>query len=89
MCIRDRQYIPDNIRVIAQGEYVAESLKDYLCRHPEMDIKCTKNNRDVYKRQGAIKRYWRHGLFSNVQITAEKIDNTEIPKRIAKAAGYK
>ena len=26
-----QQYIPDNIRVIAQGEYVAESLKDYLC----------------------------------------------------------
>lgn len=24
-----QQYIPDNIRVIAQGEYVAESLKDY------------------------------------------------------------
>ena len=38
-----RQYIPDHISVIAQGEYVAESLKDYLKRHPEMDAKCTKN----------------------------------------------
>ena len=29
---------------------------------------------------GAIKRYWKHGLFSNVQITAEKIEgNTEVP----------
>ena len=34
-----RQYIPDHISVIAQGEYVAESLKDYLKRHPEMDAK--------------------------------------------------
>ena len=38
-----RQYIPDHISVITQGEYVAESLKDYLKRHPEMDAKCTKN----------------------------------------------
>lgn len=35
-----RQYIPDHISIIAQGEYVAESLKDYLKRHPEMDAKC-------------------------------------------------
>lgn len=27
---------------------------------------------------GAIKRYWRHGLFSNVQITAEKIENEKV-----------
>lgn len=38
-----RQYIPDHISIIAQGEYVAESLKDYLKRHPEMDAQCTKN----------------------------------------------
>lgn len=38
-----RQYIPNRISIIAQGEYVAESLKDYLKRHPEMDAKCTKN----------------------------------------------
>jgi outer membrane protein insertion porin family len=27
---------------------------------------------------GAIKRYWRHGLFSNVQITAEKIEDGKV-----------
>lgn len=31
---------------------------------------------------GAIKRYWRHGLFSNVRITAEKIENNKIWLRI-------
>lgn len=36
-------FTPDNVKIIAQGEYVAKSLKDYLFRHPEMDIKCTKN----------------------------------------------
>lgn len=38
-----RQYIPEHISVISQGEYVAQSLKDYLRRHPDMDAKCTKN----------------------------------------------
>ena len=37
-----RQYVPENIRTVAQGEYVAHSLEDYLHRHPEMDARCTK-----------------------------------------------
>ena len=32
---------------------------------------------------GAIKRYWRHGLFSNVQITAEKIEGNKIWLKIS------
>lgn len=36
------RHIPRGVRVIAQGHYVAESLKDYLRRHPEMETKCTR-----------------------------------------------
>lgn len=43
-----RQYIPDHISVIAQGEYVAKSLKNYLKRHPEMDAKCTKTGNCLF-----------------------------------------
>lgn len=35
--------VPDNIQVIAQGEIVAESLVDYLQRHPEVETLCSKN----------------------------------------------
>ncbi len=38
-----RKYVPEQIHVIPQGEYVARSLKDYLKRHPEMNTKCTQN----------------------------------------------
>lgn len=38
-----RQYSPQYVRIVTQGEYVAKSLKDYLSRHPEMDAKCTRN----------------------------------------------
>lgn len=34
--------LPDDVQVISQGEIVAQSLKDYLERHPEMDEKCSK-----------------------------------------------
>lgn len=35
------KYVPRDVRVIPQGEYVADSLKDYLRRHAEMDALCT------------------------------------------------
>ncbi|MDE7441930.1 MAG: glutamate racemase [Muribaculaceae bacterium] len=38
-----RRYAPQNIRVIAQGDLVADSLADYLCRHPEIESICSKN----------------------------------------------
>lgn len=38
-----RQHLPAGTNVITQGSYVAESLKDYLSRHQEMDTKCTKS----------------------------------------------
>ena len=40
--------VPKNINLISQGEYVAESLKDYLHRHPEMDKKCSKGGTIQY-----------------------------------------
>ncbi|MFA8433758.1 MAG: glutamate racemase [Marinifilaceae bacterium] len=39
-----RKYLPSEIRLVAQGEIVARSLKDYLNRHPEMDVRCTKGS---------------------------------------------
>ena len=38
-----KQFVPSHIRIIAQGEYVAQSLQDYLTRHPEMNDRCSKN----------------------------------------------
>lgn len=38
-----RSFLPENIKLVSQGEIVAKSLKDYLNRHPEIDIVCSKN----------------------------------------------
>ena len=36
------KYLPAGVRVVPQGEYVAESLKSYLERHPNIEAKCSK-----------------------------------------------
>lgn len=36
------KYIPSSVRIIPQGEYVANSLKDYLMRHANISDACTK-----------------------------------------------
>ena len=69
-----RQYIPDHISVIAQGEYVAESLKDYLKRHPEMDAKCTKNgNCQFYTTEAEEKFSESASTFLKQQISVKNI----------------
>ena len=40
-----QKYTPKHIRIVAQGEYVARSLQDYLNRHPEMDARCEKGGK--------------------------------------------
>ena len=37
-----KEYTPEGINIITQGEYVADSLKDYLKRHNEINSRCTK-----------------------------------------------
>ena len=37
------KYVNPGVRIVPQGEYVAESLRNYFIRHPEMESKCTKN----------------------------------------------
>jgi glutamate racemase len=40
-----KKHLPENIKVLAQGEVIAHSLKDYLQRHPEIEGKCGKSGK--------------------------------------------
>ena len=42
------KYLPSGVRVVPQGEYVADSLKDYLERHPEMASRCSRQGQVHY-----------------------------------------
>lgn len=43
-----KQYVPEGIHIVSQGELVAKSLQDYLKRHPEMDARCTRGGTCTY-----------------------------------------
>lgn len=66
--------MPSGITTVAQGEFVAKSLKDYLQRHPEMDKKCTKGGRCVYRTTEAEDKFIESAsTFLNEAIKVERI----------------
>ena len=52
-----RQFTPSHIHLIAQGEYVAHSLKDYLMRHPEIKSRCTANGTCEFLTTESIEKF--------------------------------
>ena len=68
------KYLPKGVKIISQGEYVANSLKDYLERHTQIERKCaqggstrylTTENPDKFKESARI--------FLNEEIQVENI----------------
>lgn len=69
-----RKHVPPHIRIITQGQYVAQSLKDYLYRHPEIEERCTQNGDCTYlTTENCIKFQENANLFLNRKITAQHI----------------
>lgn len=49
-----RQHTPGHIKILPQGELIAQSLVDYLNRHPEVESRCSKNsNMQFYTTENA------------------------------------
>lgn len=70
-----QQFLPAGVQVVSQGAWVAESLKDYLQRHPEMDKKCTKGGRCVYRTTEAEEKFTESAsIFLNESIRGERIN---------------
>lgn len=42
------EYTPDDVTVLSQGQIIADSLFDYLNRHPEIADKCSKHGQTQY-----------------------------------------
>lgn len=69
-----RNFMPENIQIVAQGEYVANSLKDYLLRHPEMERKCTREGRcSFYTTEAEEKFTGSASTFLNREISVQRI----------------
>ena len=69
-----QKFIPQGVKVVAQREYVATSLKDYLHRHPEMDMKCTREGKcRFYTTEAEDKFIESASMFLNENITVQRI----------------
>lgn len=69
-----RKYVPEEIEIVSQGEYVASSLRRYLDVHTEMDAKCTKNGTCRYLTTEASDIFLQTAsIFLNENIQAESI----------------
>ena len=69
------KYVSPSIRIISQGEYVADSLKAYLERHPEMEHKCTKGGScHYYTTENADKFKDSASIFLHEKVNVSHID---------------
>lgn len=68
------KYMPQRIHVIEQGHIVAESLKDYLRRHPEMEERCAKGGTCQYLTTEDARRFSSlASVFVNEEVDARHI----------------
>lgn len=70
-----RRYVPEHAKVVIQGDIVAESLADYLKRHPEMEKRCTRGATCRYMTTESPEAFIRLSrIFLGEEIKARHID---------------
>ena len=68
------KYVPRGVKIIPQGEYVANSLKDYMVRHPEIDAKCSKGGRCHYMTTESVDKFSESAqLFLHEMVDVEQV----------------
>ena len=68
------KYIPSGVRIVPQGEYVADSLKKYLQRHTDIDSQCSKGGTVKYLTTENPENFSQQAqLFLHEQVNVEKV----------------
>lgn len=69
-----RRLLTPSMKVLAQGEYVAQSLKNYLVRHPEMDSRLSKHGIVRYYTTEQAERFAKTAsIFLDREVNAQTI----------------
>ncbi len=70
-----KQFVQDDITILSQGEIVAQSLADYLNRHPEIAENCSQNRTRRFLTTDSTEDFDAHAnVFWGDNITSEFID---------------
>ena len=69
------EYLPVGVKLISQGEIIADSLTDYLQRHPEIENKCSKNRNRIFYTTDSTEDFDNHAeIFFGEKIQSRHID---------------
>lgn len=69
-----REYLPVDVKLLSQGTIVAESLVDYLHRHPEIDSLCSKNGKREFFTTDSAEDFDNHAtLFFGEPVQSSRI----------------
>jgi len=69
-----QKYVPENIKILQQGEITAEKLLEYLNRHPEMDNRLSKNQNLRFQTTESAENFnGKAALFMGRKVEAEHV----------------
>jgi glutamate racemase len=69
-----QKYVPENIKILQQGEITAEKLREYLERHPEIDKRLSKNGTLRFQTTESAENFeGKAALFIGHKVVAEHV----------------
>ncbi len=73
------EFMPVGVKLLSQGEIVAESLADYLKRHPEMETRCSKNGHREFYTTDSTADFDNHAaIFYGQPVSSRHVDLNQI-----------
>lgn len=70
-----KKFSPSGLQILSQGKFIAESLENYLLRHPDMEKACTKDGyTKYYTTESASKFKESASIFLNKEVKVERIN---------------
>ena len=70
-----KKYLPERVRIVSQGELIAESLENYLSRHENIDAKCTRNGVTKYYTTESVEKFNEAAsIFLNKKVEAQHLE---------------
>ena len=69
------EYLPVGVKLISQGEIVAQSLADYLIRHPEMETRCSQKRQRLFYTTDSTEDFDNHAaIFFGQPVQSKHVD---------------
>ena len=69
------EHMPATVQLLSQGKIVAESLADYLQRHPEMELRLSKSAERTFFTTDSVADFDKHaGLFYGAEVRSAHVE---------------